>query len=141
MTTCQASPCCPYAPGHPGSCYGGEPLGTADGLAGLREVAERATRGPWEHYESDSDAGRVRWHVDSMTARVDVAICPHSEADAAFIAAFDPPTALALLTAVEDVRRLREELNGLHITEHEAYLMGYVCEHLDAALAPLDGGS
>lgn len=80
---------------------------TTEQLAALKEVAERATPGPWN---SEQEAGFV--------VSVGAAICqfwskqeddfPNAQANAAHIAAFDPTTCLEL---IEEVERLRNQWN------------------------------
>lgn len=60
----------------------------------LRKVAEAATPGPWELDGSDIAAGDY-WVAYSADTSV---------TDAAHIAAFDPPTVLALLDEVAALR-------------------------------------
>ena len=90
----------------------------ATDLKTLREVAERATPGPWFWAMTKSDE-----HTSLMrSGSGDYIICPQAEigdyglsvtqwndvspSDAAHIAAFDPPTVLAL---IDEVERLRAE--------------------------------
>jgi cell division protein FtsB len=78
-------------------------------LDALAAVAEAATPGPWDEWHSDD--GRVEVYVpngtmstETVLCNVDYDDCPEcgrpSPADAAHIAAFDPPTVLALIAEV-----------------------------------------
>ncbi len=70
----------------------------------LRALAQQATPGPWEPREVQP------WHatdvLQALRARDggQLVICEHAGTDAAFIAACDPQTILALLDAVEAAR-------------------------------------
>ena len=88
---------------------------TDERLAELRRIAEGAdSPGPWEarraaHFEDDCpvyDAGGLPLCVSPD----DGVRGGHSDADAKHIAAFDPPTALALLDAVRERNGYRESL-------------------------------
>ncbi|HEC8367656.1 TPA: ead/Ea22-like family protein [Salmonella enterica subsp. enterica serovar Muenchen] len=78
----------------------------------LREVAEKATKGPWKVF-SDIDTKTFSIHTP-RDKRCENVIkwggfdCqPNAEANAEFIAAFNPKVALALL---DDMRQAREQL-------------------------------
>ncbi|EJY9246814.1 ead/Ea22-like family protein [Salmonella enterica] len=78
----------------------------------LREAAERATKGPWKVF-SDIDTKTFAIHTP-RDKRCENVIkwggfdCqPNAEANAEFIAAFNPKVALALL---DDMRQAREQL-------------------------------
>lgn len=78
----------------------------------LREVAERATKGPWKVF-SDIDTKTFSIHTP-RDKRCENVIkwggfdCqPNAEANAEFIAAFNPKVALALL---DDMQQAREQL-------------------------------
>ncbi|EBR0153057.1 ead/Ea22-like family protein [Salmonella enterica] len=79
----------------------------------LREVAERATKGPWKVF-SDIDTKTFSIHTP-RDKRCENVIkwggfdCqPNAEANAEFIAAFNPKVALALLDELEAETRYRE---------------------------------
>ncbi|EPV9249054.1 ead/Ea22-like family protein, partial [Salmonella enterica subsp. enterica serovar Braenderup] len=79
----------------------------------LREVAERATKGPWSLF-SDIDTKTFSIHTP-RDKRCENVIkwggfdCqPNAEANAEFIAAFNPKVALALLDELEAETRYRE---------------------------------
>lgn len=80
-------------------------------LTKLREIANAATPGPWEFQPSgDSECGEPQccseywdnriWSQGLILAESGVL----DDADAIHIAAFDPPTALALLGEIEELR-------------------------------------
>lgn len=75
---------------------------TDERLAEMRRIAEAATPGEWK---ADGPAG----NLDSSECRV-AEVVVWGEADAQHIAAFDPPTALALL---DELERLREEMDSM----------------------------
>lgn len=78
-------------------------------LARLREVAEAATVGPWSAEPVGSEGHHVFGPEGSrapMRGRARVAACTwqdweEAQADATYIATFDPPTILALLDRAE----------------------------------------
>lgn len=73
-------------------------------LAALRAVADVATPGPWEHNHEGLQGGEVIRAAAGRVARVYANTWPQHLPDcenAAFIAAFDPPTVLALLDRLE----------------------------------------
>ena len=69
-------------------------------LDGLRKIAEAATRGPWWTGQHSLGARKIDvmsdggWHM------------PKTEADAAHIAAFDPPTVLRLIELAREAETL-----------------------------------
>ena len=73
-------------------------------LDALRKIAEAATRGPWWTGQHSLGARKIDvmadggWHM------------PKTEADAAHIAAFDPPTVLALIAKAREAEGLWLEL-------------------------------
>ena len=79
-------------------------------LDALRKIAEAATRGPWWTGQHSLGARKIDvisdggWHM------------PKTEADASHIAAFDPPTVIALLDYLDAVTAERaalyDKLNG-----------------------------
>ena len=81
-----------------------------ENLDQLRQVAERATPGPWECVEGDeafglgAPVGCLTW--DDHSGEV------FKKEDAEHVATFDPPTVLALIERVESaeaaVQRVRE---------------------------------
>lgn len=71
----------------------------------LRELASKATPGPWRTEQANS---YKRWLViGSMSSHV---MYPH---DAAFIAAANPAAVLALLDRLEAAERVCEAVDGL----------------------------
>lgn len=87
----------------------------------LREIAEKATEGPWEHREQEAwgeiydeiSIQPVQEIDDSEEAHVSCA--PLNETDAAHIAAFDPPTVLALIDEVERLRVKLERITEISV--------------------------
>lgn len=76
---------------------------TPEQRAELRQVAEAATNSEWQVHEELTETVCVRWnenhwYMDAI----------HEE-DAAHIAAFDPPTVLALLDRIAQLERERDE--------------------------------
>lgn len=92
----------------------------------LRRIAEAATPGPWEVLACDSGVSYRALNASVITARSgdEVAVAdwvgeyddPHAGegCDARHIAAFDPPTALALLDDVERLRADRDLIIRAH---------------------------
>lgn len=88
---------------------------TAEALAKLREMAEAATPGPWRAYQARlrptfgpiinevqcDDLPIVTWLGFDESRRP----AAQHAANAAYIAAFDPPTVLSLLAEVERLKR------------------------------------
>jgi len=74
----------------------------------LRELAERATPGPWEYVPTgpDRSADFVRAELGSTVA--DFGGYPPSPADAAFIAAANPTAVLELLDDMEILRAIKD---------------------------------
>ena len=115
---------------------------TPEMLAELRRLAEAATPGPW--------ATAAFQLVIDVARRIDVGMCGHRD-DAAFIAAANPATVLALLdaaaerdalaAAVERVRALADEwtYNGEFGWDDGSHAYGPDCEGqaLDYAAAEL----
>jgi len=89
---------------------------TAEDMAKLRELATHAVPGPWKignlaSYEGDTGkAFRQVWPedpaVEDFVVRV---VSPYCDDTAAFIAAFNPATALALLDQLEAARAVAME--------------------------------
>lgn len=81
---------------------------TPERLAELRRIAEAATQGPWDRSEGDTDIYIVGG-CDRDVAHIDLLGLANARAqdrdNARHIAAFDPPTVLALL---DEIERLRE---------------------------------
>ena len=115
---------------------------TPEMLAELRRLAEAATPGPW--------ATAAFQLVIDVARRIDVGMCGHRD-DAAFIAAANPATVLALLdaaaerdalaAAVERVRALADEwtYNGEFGWDDGSHAYGTDCvvQALDYAAAKL----
>lgn len=80
----------------------------------LRELAEKATQGPWEtEYDNHGNGGFSEWYnVGPKTGRPRVAEVHSGEANAAYIAAANPATILALLDRLEQAERERALLLG-----------------------------
>lgn len=81
-------------------------------LAALRVIAEVATEGPWRIYTVTDSGGRsaaveTAWAHDEQGEDTELVTDWCSPEDAAHIAAFDPPTALALLDRVEELESER----------------------------------
>jgi hypothetical protein len=111
-----------------------EGAGEALDLARLRKVAEAATPGPWRAVEGDLEGGTPLDYVTTLlgnrgqdgttTGRLFLTLAPNNidpergaevvpamtgdgpiaEANAEYIATFDPPAVLALLDALADLR-------------------------------------
>ncbi len=85
-------------------------------LAELRRLAAEATPGPWDAHPATSGTpsdGPTMMRVDSrdLPGRPIIADFDYSQgggADAAYIAAADPPTVLALLDTVDTLRAERD---------------------------------
>lgn len=99
---------------------------TPSDLARLREIAEKATPGPWANSHRQAEPCKLEnfCHVTYSEVYPALAYVPVS-ADADFVATFDPPMVLALLTAhaelqarAETAERERDELR-LDITGGE----------------------
>ena len=106
----------------------------------LRTVAEAATPGPWEsrHLAAYEEA-RV-FAAGAVMAMLDGRRLLNEKANAAFIAAFDPPTVLALLDALEAAEGRAEEAE-----QQTALLMKALPEVIFATLSKMhsrwaDGG-
>ena len=89
----------------------------------LRKLAEAATPGPWS-------TAAFQLVID-VARRIDVGMCGHRD-DAAFIAAANPATVLALLAEREalaaKVERVRDWLDhrGVDVSDRDgAYMDGY----------------
>lgn len=120
-------------------------------LKELSRIAEAATPGPWECVEGDeafglgSPVGCLTW--DDHSGEV------FKKEDAEFIATFDPPTVLALITELETFRRrldaMRRQRDGyrnqLRRAEQQVALVrelreGQLCGHCaDEVQDALDG--
>lgn len=88
---------------------------TPDERARLRAVAEAATPGPWD---AELNGGVVAYRNEG---RPDI-VSDYCEAkeDAAHIAAFDPPTVLALLDALDAVHAAYADLEAARLeTMHQ----------------------
>lgn len=81
-------------------------------FAALREVAEKATPGPWE---CDETSGVDDFHMGHVATPVIEPMGYYGPRlnDARHIAAFDPPTVLAVLSEVERGRALRAAVEAL----------------------------
>lgn len=95
-------------------------------LAGLRRIAEAATPGPWGR-GFDGEVMRLDAYDREMDEHV---TSPDAEADANHIAAFDPPTVLALLDRIKELEAER------HKAQRACRTLGKVVE--DQARAALD---
>lgn len=89
-------------------------------LTALRDIANAATEGPWDQWNPSvgeshiSIAHKVAWRsVESATSFEDDQEIPHW-ADATHIAAFDPPTVLALLDRAEAAERAVAAVRNIH---------------------------
>ena len=87
---------------------------TAEDLARLREIAEKATPGPWSDfdskcYPSDPDDGDAYVFATDKKGCVDQIAQYMLDADARFVAAFDPTAVLALISQVEQLTKERDE--------------------------------
>ena len=76
-------------------------------LTKLRKIAEAATPGPWNlHTLRTDETHDIRGSIDDEANIVIYAEC--EDADAAHVATFDPPTVLALIDEVEQLRAVAE---------------------------------
>lgn len=83
----------------------------------LRKVAETATPGPWVYvWYGHRDDGM--WDTDTHDENIGAA---SSEADAAHVAAFDPPTVLALLDRLAAAEEVADWLASERDSLREAY--------------------
>ena len=90
-------------------------------LTELRKIAEAATQGPWGVYDANEGMSPPRpyWSVANnefhnptnldALAIIDISVNYGFKADADHIAAFDPPTVLALIDELEQLRRWKRE--------------------------------
>jgi hypothetical protein len=89
-------------------------------LAALAAVAEAATPGPWQVLDSIHGDPIVHQVGKGFLSGGGVATAFHGEdygcAVAAHIAAFDPPTVLALIAEAREAERLRGEVDRAHRT-------------------------
>jgi len=106
---------------------------TSDRLEELRRIAEAATPGPWwvdgwEARTKDGDRFIANIAPAFQGASPD-ASCWEVDANIQHIAAFDPPTVLALLDEIERLQREREVLAAAlnHV---------YTCENCECTLCP-----
>ena len=83
----------------------------------LREIAEKATPGPWSNDRADDPSASFEvFGHDGSDYENFVADCRTGRADAEFIATFDPPTVLSLLAdraRMEKALREAEEVLAL----------------------------
>ena len=90
-------------------------------LTKLREIAAAATPGPWGVYDANEGMSPPRpyWSVANNefhnptnldALAIDISIDYGDKDDAAHIAAFDPPTVLALIDEVERLRAVVDEV-------------------------------
>ena len=86
---------------------------TPERLAELRAIAEAATQGEWNTTHNGIDSGEHGVDCSGSGRYGDIVPCTEEtlERDAIHIAAFDPPTVLALL---DEVGRLR-----VRVTAHD----------------------
>lgn len=101
---------------------------TPEQLAALKEVAEKATPGPWREFVCDDGGEWSGWplSVSSASDPDHTIVRPggfypyawdrktsqhEAVANAEFIAAFDPATCLALLEEVERLREVEAQWN------------------------------
>lgn len=103
---------------------------SAEERAGLRKIAEAATPGRWAVYREDPEDGWVDTYVVEHTFETAIGQCPECgvrasipEPDAEHIAAFDPPTAIALLTLLAALTAERDRVEAL-ADEWEARAVG-----------------
>lgn len=91
----------------------------SDNLDTLRKTAEAATPGPWARDGVGVLGARESWDLGKGPARIMQAMMPwhreRMEANAEFIATFDPPTVLALLSRLEQAERNFEEADSAKI--------------------------
>lgn len=80
---------------------------TADRLAELRKVAEGATDGPW--HLVTCKCGNSEHPVITTIETEMIIEAFYEDNDAPHVAAFDPPTALALLDRIAQLERERDE--------------------------------
>lgn len=100
----------------------------------LEKVARAATPGPWKQYERDfrSVSTLDGWFVAEAMAGSEFGGNGDRESNGAFIAAFNPATALALL------ERVRKAERPSHPTAEHSQR---VVTALEEMLAPLSGGT
>lgn len=77
----------------------------------LRKTAEAATPGPWRIYRGDANEGRgaaveTEWAHDEAGEDTEPVTDWCVTGDAAHIAAFDPPTAIALLDRIKELEAM-----------------------------------
>lgn len=88
-------------------------------LTKLREIAEAATDGPWNlHTLRTDETHDIRGSIDDEANIVIYAEC--EDADAHHIAAFDPPTVLALIGRIESAKSLHRQIPVHDECEHDA---------------------
>lgn len=126
---------------------------TPSDRARLLALAKAATPGPWAHQESNTDDDEPYWDVTCWCGddRGMVASCNEiSGRDAAFIAAANPATILALLSALEAAERCIREIADAetHQGESDDGVVWYRCgidqqdvarRYLDAATTAKEG--
>lgn len=93
-------------------------------LTKLREIAEAATPGPWEAELATKrkcyapHCGFDHWynlvHIEGVTLLKDTVLAAE---DAIHIAAFDPPTVIALIDEIERLKARIEAAKAIHFDE------------------------
>ena len=100
-------------------------------LDALRKIAEAATRGPWWTGQHSLGARKIDVMADGGW------YMPKTEADAAHIATFDPPTVLALIAKAREAEDFVGQIAAYH--QSEAYFSAQaIMERDNAALAEID---
>ncbi len=101
----------------------------------LRQVAERATPGPWEREGTGVLGEREAWDLGNGPARIMKAQMPwqreRMEANAEHVATFDPPTVLALIDRAEAAEQAVERVREVAETSDDKYLTMAILEALD----------
>lgn len=105
-------------------------------LAALRVIAEVATEGPWRIYTVTDSGGRsaaveTAWAHDEQGEDTELVTDWCSPEDAAHIAAFDPPTVLALIARAEAAEAQIAAVRGLREGDLCSHCLSEVQDALD----------
>ena len=116
-------------------------------LTKLREIAVAATDGPWNlHTLRTDETHDIRGSIDDEANIVIYAEC--EDADADHIAAFDPPTVLALIDEIEWLRRIRADLTDIAVENNlnagpyiptTERILGWLCEGMGEYADVMEG--
>lgn len=106
-------------------------------LSKLRDLALNATPGPWDFCATSANY----FYVSGPTETGNHADAYYAERDAAYIAAADPTTILALLDENRDLRerveQLVEYLHDIRTAKHREDAYDLVTEAIDFANRPI----